>query len=92
MSLDLRKGNIGLMVMPKHFQKILFLFFFHSEQKHASKDRYDSILAKVNQFYITGKPWEDCPDSILKHPIPREQWLIKNDDVVLEMELGKVSH
>lgn len=48
------------------------------------------MLAKVNQFYITGKPWEDCPDNILKHPIPREQWLIKNDDVVLEMELGKV--
>nr|XP_034320498.1 tyrosine-protein kinase Fer [Crassostrea gigas] len=59
------------------------------EQKHVSKDRHDSILAKVNQFYINGKPWEDCPDNILKHPIPREQWLIKNDDVVLEMELGK---
>lgn len=48
------------------------------------------MLAKVNQFYINGKPWEECPDNILKYPVKREQWLIKNDDVVLEMELGKV--
>lgn len=48
------------------------------------------IPEMVNQCYLSGKPWLDNPDMVLKKPIFREKWMLQNDDVILNIKLGKV--
>lgn len=44
----------------------------------------------VNRYYLSGRPWLDNPDMVLKNPIFREKWLLQNDDVILYIKIGKV--
>lgn len=50
----------------------------------------DNIPEMVNRCYLSGRPWLDNPDRVLKNPIFREKWLLQNDDIILDINIGKV--
>lgn len=68
-----------------------FMITIHTFTKNFIQiDDDNSILEMVNQYCLSGRPWLDNSDIVLKNPIFREKWLLQNDDIILDRKLGKV--
>nr|XP_019926971.2 tyrosine-protein kinase Fer [Crassostrea gigas] len=74
---------------PRFVLSTFFKRHVHFIFNNSDIDDDNSILEMVNQYCLSGRPWLDNSDMVLKNPIFREKWLLQNDDIILDRKLGK---
>lgn len=74
---------------PRFVLSAYFNHHFHFILKNSDIEVDDNIPKMVNRCYLSGRPWLDNPDRVLKNPIFREKWLLQNDDIILDINIGK---
>ncbi|XP_056003157.1 tyrosine-protein kinase Fer-like isoform X2 [Ostrea edulis] len=84
-----RKTNEPQYVLSAYWQGYRHFIIQYADNGWRFEGRaFPTISELVNYQHLSGEPVTTKSQTILKTPILREQWQLRNDDIALEMKIG----